>query len=230
MRKVYRGKCMKENKYEKCSLGWLREQTKKDGFDNIRDWQFWKRCQKNIKNIDQIKIYDKKKVTCKEREDFYRFWNKVDIKDNTEECWNWLCGKTSWGHGVACLNDGKGGIILSHRLAYILTKGDVPDELQVQHLCNNTTCCNPQHLELGTNSSNMKYMVEQGRSCIGEMHGNSKLKEEDVREIHMLYKGRGLGPTQADIAERFKISKREVCSILCGETWSHIYDEICKGE
>jgi len=34
---------MKENKYEKGSLGWLRVQAKKDGFDNIRDWQFWNR-------------------------------------------------------------------------------------------------------------------------------------------------------------------------------------------
>jgi hypothetical protein len=34
-------------KYDKGSLGWLREQAKKDGFDNIRNWQIWKRDQNN---------------------------------------------------------------------------------------------------------------------------------------------------------------------------------------
>lgn len=155
------------------------------------------------------------------------FWSKVDIKSK-DECWNWLRCVNGWGYGVACLNDGKGGIMLSHKLAYILTKGDIPDGLQVQHLCNNPACCNPQHLELGTNSKNMKYMVEQGRSCVGEFNPRSKLKEEDVREIHRLYKGKGLGPKYSDIAAMFKISIRGVRNILCGDTWKYVYDEIHK--
>ena len=35
------------SKYEKGSLGWLIEQAKKDGFDNVRNWQNWKRDLKN---------------------------------------------------------------------------------------------------------------------------------------------------------------------------------------
>lgn len=38
------------SKYEIGSLGWLIEQAKKDGFDNVRNWQIWKRDQNN-KNI-----------------------------------------------------------------------------------------------------------------------------------------------------------------------------------
>lgn len=35
--------------HEKGTLGWLRERAKKDGFDNIRDWQNWKRKKINEK-------------------------------------------------------------------------------------------------------------------------------------------------------------------------------------
>lgn len=43
------------SKYEIGSLGWLVEQAKKDGFDNVRDWQNWKRDLKN-KQMKQQKI------------------------------------------------------------------------------------------------------------------------------------------------------------------------------
>lgn len=55
---------MTENKkYEKSTLGWLREQAKKDGFDNIRKWQNWKRKQTS-KRINYIvdQLWTKEKV------------------------------------------------------------------------------------------------------------------------------------------------------------------------
>lgn len=156
-----------------------------------------------------------------------KFWFKVDIKSK-DECWNWLGYKDNWGYGVACLNDGKGGTILSHRLSYILTNEDIPDGLQVQHACNNPGCCNPQHLELGTNSKNMKYMVEQGISCIGEIH-HSKLTEDQVREIRKLYnEQRRLDPELKQwritepIAQRFGIHITTVQRIIRGESWRHV--------
>lgn len=62
----------KNKKCEKGTLGWLREQAKKDGFDNIGKWQNWKREQLKYivgqsswtkeKIIDIIRrTYDKKK-------------------------------------------------------------------------------------------------------------------------------------------------------------------------
>jgi len=56
-----------ENKknFPKGSIGWLKEQAKKDGFDNIRDWQNWiVRNEKDIwtrnegyKDYDEYKRY-----------------------------------------------------------------------------------------------------------------------------------------------------------------------------
>jgi len=47
---------MENKKCEKYTLGWLREQAKKDGFDSLTDWNNWKR-QKNIEEkVEEFKI------------------------------------------------------------------------------------------------------------------------------------------------------------------------------
>lgn len=98
---------MTENKkYEKGSLGWLREQAKKDDFgDDIKGWQNWERKKINDKrrrtsnilkfknmtqNIDRVvDILEENKVKIRDELVFYKFWSHVDIKDNIKECWNW---------------------------------------------------------------------------------------------------------------------------------------------
>jgi hypothetical protein len=42
-----------------------------------------------------------------------------------------------------------------HQLAYQLEKGLVPEGLELDHLCRNRTCCNPDHLEPVTRAENM---------------------------------------------------------------------------
>lgn len=220
---------MENKEYKKGSLEWLRECARKDGFDNIRDWQNWKRLQKNIKNIYQIKVYDNSQLSDKEREDFYRFWSKVDIKDNIEECWNWTAFIYPNGYGVFKFNCGN---VLSHRMAYILSKGKIPSELQVQHLCNNPTCCNPSHLELGDNSKNMRYMIKCGRyNSYGENSSFSRLTEDQVREILKIHKEHS-ELTQYEIAKMFCISQPQISRIINGKGgigWNHVYNSI-KGD
>lgn len=49
-----------------------------------------------------------------------------------------------------------GGRVLAHRAAYELLVGPIPDGLTLDHLCRNTKCCNPSHLEPVTNSENVR--------------------------------------------------------------------------
>lgn len=79
-----------------------------------------------------------------------RFWLLVDIKGE-DECWPWRGGINSNGYG-------------GHRRAYELTKGPIPEGLIVMHLCNNPPCCNPKHLEAGTQSENIQIMRVLGRA------------------------------------------------------------------
>ena len=38
-------------------------------------------------------------------------------------------------------------VTYTHRAAYIAFVGDIPDGMQLDHLCRNRACCNPDHLE-----------------------------------------------------------------------------------
>jgi hypothetical protein len=63
-------------------------------------------------------------------------------------CWTWIGCLNSRNYG--CVSAGHGTIKLAHRIAYETYKGEIPDGYQVDHLCFNTKCCNPEHLDAVT--------------------------------------------------------------------------------
>jgi hypothetical protein len=52
----------------------------------------------------------------------------------------------------------------AHRIAWMISHGDIPEKMFVLHKCDNRLCCNPDHLFLGTQQDNMDDMVSKGRS------------------------------------------------------------------
>jgi len=176
---------------------------------------------KEIKNIENI---FKDKINNENRWDFYHFWSKVDIKDNIEECWDWTNSTLGTGYGRYWYPS-KNKMELAHRVAYMLSKGTIPDKLQVQHICNNRKCCNPYHLELGDNSKNQRYLIKCGRrNNNGEGSSFSILTSDQVRDIHRLHKKNPV-LRNWQIAEIFKVNQSTVSRIISGETWPHIYEE-----
>lgn len=69
------------------------------------------------------------------------FWQRVD-KGAT--CWEWTGGKVGRGYGAAYVD---GVQRPAHRVAYEELRGPVPDGLDLDHLCRNRACVNPDHLE-----------------------------------------------------------------------------------
>ena len=134
-----------------------------------------------------------------------RFWSKVDAAP-ADCCWEWLASKSTRGYGQFRY---QAKVWRSHRVAYQLAKGDIPQGLLVRHTCDNRLCCNPSHLILGTCQDNSDDMVERGGQikAKGEANNNAKFTDEQIRQV-FLAKG-----TCRQIAKQFNISPAQVSYI-----------------
>lgn len=81
-----------------------------------------------------------------------RFWRKVSHAHERGRCWLWVGYTKSSGHG---LTKWKGRPIHAHRLAWIFKHGEIEPGLCVNHKCRHPTCCNPEHMYVGTRAENM---------------------------------------------------------------------------
>lgn len=77
------------------------------------------------------------------------FWSKVK---KTNNCWEWTASTAGGGYGHF---NYKKKQYTAHRTAYELLVGEIPKGLQIDHLCRNKKCVNPQHLEPVTPSQNI---------------------------------------------------------------------------
>lgn len=91
-----------------------------------------------------------------------RLWSRVVIMPSG--CLEWTGAKKRYGYGTISDLSGSGRKNLpTHRLAWELTYGPIPDGLFICHRCDNPPCCNPDHLFLGTHTENMADMRSKGR-------------------------------------------------------------------
>lgn len=84
-----------------------------------------------------------------------RFWGKVE---KTDSCWVWKGGTHKNGglaYGWFAIRESKSGGISAHRYSYTVLVGEIPSGLQLDHLCRNPLCVNPEHLEPVTGRVNI---------------------------------------------------------------------------
>ena len=158
-----------------------------------------------------------KSITLSEK-DIARFWSKVEI-GNPDECWEWKGAASKDGYGQFSVgNFIKRSSARSNRVSWTINFGEIPNGLFICHKCDNRSCVNPSHLFLGTPKDNMVDMARKGRTgvSLGEKHGISKLKEEQVLEIRKMLENR---LTQREISEKFGVSQSAIYKIGKGLTW-----------
>lgn len=146
-----------------------------------------------------------------------RFWAKVDIKLDTDLCWEWQAGKTEFGYGQFKVKSYQG--INSHRVTWELFYGEIPDGLWVLHTCDNPACCNPNHLFLGTALDNARDKESKNRgNKKGEHNSGHKLTQAQVVYVRLRYaKGDIL---QRELAAEMGVDPSVISRIVRNKQWS----------
>jgi hypothetical protein len=85
-------------------------------------------------------------VTATEAASLPRFIDKIDKGSTPGECWNWIACKLQ-GYGIFQF---QGKPRKAHRVSFISAYGEFAGDLHTNHLCNNRSCVNPEHMEATT--------------------------------------------------------------------------------
>ena len=138
------------------------------------------------------------KLTPKER-----FLTKVR---KSSDCWEWLAGKTPDGYGLFSLN---GTMTTAHRAAWTLFCGPIPEGRQIDHMCHNRACVNPEHLHTVSRKENMENRAGAHRNSQSGVRGVFPRKGRWVAVVGCLGKKHDVGSydTIAE-AEAAVIAKR----------------------
>lgn len=115
--------------------------------------------------------------------------------DTSGECHIWQGAVSTSGYGVIGLPRTSRTDYV-HRVSYRIHIGEIPDGMQVDHLCRNKLCANPEHLEVVTQGENLKRELDArwgGRTHCN--HGHDLSRSQKVtpggrsycRECHKRY-------------------------------------------
>ena len=137
------------------------------------------------------------------------FWAKVRVNPETG-CHEWIAGCFSNGYGQFQVGNKPRG---THRIAFELLHGPIPEGLYVCHTCDNRKCVRREHLFAGTPQDNMSDMVGKGRQARGMSCGQTRHDSAAVVRVREL---RAAGWLQRWIAQETGMSRGNVSKILCG--------------
>lgn len=97
-----------------------------------------------------------------------RFFEKVQ---QSEDCWQWIGGKKAAGYGQFAVDGRK---VIAHRWSYGHFVGPIPNGYEIDHLCRNRGCVNPQHLEAVSVRENRDRRIAAKTHCV---HGHAYTPE-----------------------------------------------------
>lgn len=150
-------------------------------------------------------------------------WLVTQIKTaSRDECWLYPFGE--------CERNLYGRLMFryrmerAHRVAWMLEHGEsLPNDrsMVVMHDCDTPRCCNPDHLELGTQSANIQAAHDRGLIDVarGERQHKSDLTADDVRRIRERH---AAGESQSLLGREHGVSQVAIHMIVKRKTWQHV--------
>ena len=153
-----------------------------------------------------------------------RLWSRVDMSAGPDGCWLWMGGLNANGYGQI-RREPEGNAIrgiktTTHRVAWELTHGAIPENLGVCHRCDTPRCVNPLHLWLGTHAENLADMKVKGRAARGDRSGTARLGSQQVQIIkRLLYLGQC---SAGELSMLLGVSASTINAIRNQKTWRHV--------
>ena len=119
-------------------------------------------------------------------------------------CWISMGSRTSAGYGHF-KEPNYGKTVLTHIAMYEYKRGPVPSGMELDHLCRNRACCNPDHLEVVTRKVNAR-------------RGNfAKLSPVIISSLKEDHKS---GYNLQGLSLKYGVSTSCVSRALRGKTWA----------
>lgn len=153
-----------------------------------------------------------------------RLWLRTDKSSGPESCWPFMGARNPLGYGVIGRSGRRAGTEKAHRVAYVAFFGAIPEGDIVRHKCDNPSCVNPAHLELGSHADNAMDRESRGRGnqARGESSGSSILTADKVLKIRKMCKD---GASFSEAAKTFGVAKSTAQAIVQNHTWRHLIEE-----
>ena len=151
-----------------------------------------------------------------------RFWSKLNKTQPPPHCFAlgpcWIfTGKARlgrYGHGsIAGVVNGKRRPLYTHRVAWELTNGPIPDGVCVLHRCDVALCCNPDHLFLGSKQDNLADARQKGRLDTTLARTTTQLTPTERLAIFDTREYRGVC---IDLAIQYNVTKACISAIRAG--------------
>jgi hypothetical protein len=139
-----------------------------------------------------------------------RKFNGPDYEVLENGCWKWLKCLSPEGYGRYL--KGKGNQY-SHRVYYEKAHGPIPKGMDLDHLCRNPFCVNPDHLEPVSHKENVR---------------RGKATRLNARMVAEMKRRRSEGETYRSLAESFGVTLGYVCEIMKGRYWPDVPAEVKK--